>query len=59
MKIILDVDDPVDYSPALQAAMLAQQQNPNQKPGTSLTVPFQGVRFMVTKNLDSMTVEYA
>lgn len=59
MKLILDVDDPVDYSPAMNAGMLVMQQNPNQKVGTSLSVSQQGVPFKVTRNEDSITVEYA
>lgn len=57
--MILDVEDPVDYVPALNAGMLVMQQNPSQRAGTSVTVSQQGVRFEVTRNEDSYTVEYA
>lgn len=59
MKLILDVDDPMDYTPALSAAQMVMQSEPNQKIGSSLSVTQRGQRFSVTRNQESYTVEYS
>lgn len=59
MKLILNVTDPQDYSPALNAAMMVMQSNPDQKVGTTLMINQGGQRFGVVRNQDSYTVEYA
>lgn len=57
-KLILDVDEVQDYAPAMSAALLVKQQNPNQEIGTKGALKtLQGVtEFIVTRNDDSYTV---
>jgi hypothetical protein len=58
MKMILDVDDPVDYIPALSAGQMTIAQNPNQELGSkgAVTVNDRGKNFQVVRNQDSYTI---
>ena len=58
MKLFIDVKDVVQLSPAMNAAITAMQQNPNQQVGTQglMKIQYQGLQFEVIRNSDSYTV---
>jgi hypothetical protein len=57
MKLNLDVIDPVDLIPAVNAALMVIQQNPNQEFGNRGAIKLQmsGKNFTVVRNQDSYT----
>ena len=57
MKLNLDVVDPVDLIPAVNAALLVIQQNPNQEIGNrgAVRTTVSGKNFTVIRNQDSYT----
>ena len=57
MKLNLDVVDAVDLIPAVNAALLVIQQNPNQEIGNkgAVQTPMNGKNFVVIRNQDSYT----
>lgn len=59
MKLLLDVDDTMDYDNALQAARLVMMQAPNQEVGSKGAIPMRldGQAYLVTRNQDSYTSE--
>lgn len=58
MKMILDVEDSIDYIPALNAGQMVMAQNPQQEIGTkgAISVNDRGKNFMVIRNSDSYTI---
>lgn len=58
MKIILDVEDTVDLTSALNACLMVMQQAPTQKVGETLKTSQGGQRYAITRNADSFRVEY-
>lgn len=57
MRLNLDVVDPVDLIPAVNAAMMVIQQNPNQEFGNkgAVRINQSGKNFVVIRNQDSYT----
>lgn len=58
MKMILDVEDPIDYIPALTVGQTVMAQNPNQEIGNrgAIAVNDRGKNFLVIRNNDSYTI---
>lgn len=58
MKMILDVEDSIDYIPALNAGQMVMAQNPNQETGNkgAISVNDRGKNFLVIRNQDSYTI---
>lgn len=58
MKMILDVDDSVDYIPALNAGQMVMAQHPQQEIGNkgAISVNDRGKNFQVIRNTDSYTI---
>lgn len=58
MKMILDVEDSIDYIPALNAAQMIMAQHPNQEIGNkgAISVNDRGKNFIVVRNQGSYTV---
>ncbi len=58
MKMILDVEDSIDYIPALNAGQMVMAQNPQQELGNrgAISVNDRGKNFVVIRNQDSYTI---
>ena len=58
MKMILDVDDPVDYIPALTSGQMVMAQHPQQEIGPKHGIYHNdmGKTFLVIRNTDSYTI---
>lgn len=57
MKLILDVQDPAEYGTAVNVALTAMRQYPNQKVGEQVTLMDRGKSYSVTRNQNSYTVK--